>query len=201
MIFNIMETKSALPPKWFPEEIKSLKEIRRRLAGEIAASPPYPEIIGDRRIIRFLRGRDGNVDEATKLYGEFLKWRKENTVDEVRDKILYGGINHPYKFPNGEEIIRLAPQIVIAPNDRDYMDQPVTLETYGFDPKAVLERVSIDQYLLFLIYCLEYRALILEQFSHEKEKELIRENHILMEGYGVVMKLCTIRDLKGVLFM
>lgn len=183
--------------KWTKEEVDGLKEMRRRLQSEIDGSPPYPDVIGDRRLIRFLRGRNGNVDEAIKLYGDFLNWRKENGVDEVRDKILYGGINHPFKFPMGEEIIRLAPQIVMAPNARDHLDQPITLETFGFDPNEVFKHVTIEQYLLFLIYSLEFRALILEQLSAEKEKMYLKNCTNPQEGYGVVLKQCTIRDLKG----
>ena len=186
--------------RWFAAEYDKLAEMKRRLSSEIAASPPYPDVIGERRMIRFLRGKDGNVDQATKLYGDFLKWRRENGVDEIRDKILNGGINHPFKFPMGEKIIELQPQIVMAPKAFDNQGQPITLETFGFDPDAVFKHVTIEQYLTFLIYSLEFRALVMEQLSEEREREYLREHldpSSRQEGYGVLVKQCTIRDLKG----
>ena len=186
--------------RWFAAEYDKLAEMKRRLSSEIEASPPYPDVIGERRMIRFLRGKDGNVDQATKLYGDFLKWRRENGVDEIRDKILYGGINHPFKFPMGEKIIELQPQIVMAPKAFDNQGQPITLETFGFDPDAVFKHVTIEQYLTFLIYSLEFRALVMEQLSEEREREYLREHldpSSRQEGYGVLVKQCIIRDLKG----
>jgi hypothetical protein len=40
--------------------------------------------------------------------------RDKNGVDEIRENILRGGLNHPLKFPNGEKILGLVPQIVIG---------------------------------------------------------------------------------------
>jgi len=37
-----------------------------------------------------------------------------------------------------------------------------------------LDAISIDDYLKFLIYSLEYRAIVMEQMSHERE---VRENN------------------------
>jgi hypothetical protein len=186
--------------RWVEKEQNSLSEMRIRLKEKIEDSPPYPDIIGDRKLIRFLRGRNNNIDEACQQYSDFLKWRKDNNVNAIRDAILYEGIDHPYKFPMGEKIIELAPQIVIAPNAFDHIGQPITLETFGFDPNSVFEHVTIEQYLVFLIYSLEFRALILEQISEEREKQYLQENmdeSSRVEGYGVVVKTCTIRDLKG----
>lgn len=64
----------------------------------------------------------------------------------------------------------------------------------------MFERVSIEQYLLFLTYCLEYRALALEQMSEELEREYLRNHPNIDEredGYGVVIKYFAIRDMKG----
>jgi hypothetical protein len=176
--------------------------MRSLLKNELQSVPQYPDLVGDRKLIRFLRARNGKVAEAVKLYSDFLKWYQKNNVAEVRNRILYDGINHPYKFPMGEKIIELAPQIVIAPAARDKKHQPITMETFGFDPNAVFENVTIEQYLLFLIYSLEYRALILEQLSEEAERELLSKfpsTSTCPDGYGVVLMTCTIRDLKGML--
>ena len=89
-------------------------------------------VIGDRRILRFLRGKQLNVDEATPMYADFLKWRRENNVDFIRQDIIYGGKTSPFKFPNGKKIIDLAPQIIITRHATDKKGQPLGIHS-GFD--------------------------------------------------------------------
>ena len=76
----------------------------------------------------------------------------------------------------------------------------VALEQYDFSPKEVFKAVSKDDYLLFLTYALEYRAIVMEQLSHEKEMEYINNHpdpNDRIDGYGVILLDFTIRDLKG----
>ena len=61
------------------------------------------ELVGDRRLIRFLRGRQNDVGLAAGMYREHLKWRKGFNTDEIRNKIAFGGLNHPLRFPFGEK--------------------------------------------------------------------------------------------------
>lgn len=75
------------------------------------------------------------------------------------------------------------------------------MEQYDFSPKEVFKAVSKEDYLTFLTYSLEYRALVMEQLSHEREMEYIRNNpkpEDRIDGYGVMLLDFTIRDLKGI---
>lgn len=58
----------------------------------------------DRKIIRFLRGNAYSVDKVCDLMTKFLAWRDENGVDEIRENILRGGLDHPKKFPLGDKV-------------------------------------------------------------------------------------------------
>jgi hypothetical protein len=58
----------------------------------------------DRKILRFLRGNAYSVDKVCELMTKFLAWRDENGVDEIRESILRGGLNHPKKFPLGDKV-------------------------------------------------------------------------------------------------
>jgi hypothetical protein len=61
-------------------------------------------------------------------------------------------------------------------------------------------RVTIKDYLQFLVYGLEYRALVMEQMSHEKETKYLAEHPNVEDredGYGVVLLNFCIRDLQG----
>ncbi len=157
-------------------------------------------MVGDRRILRFLRGKQHNIEEATKMIKEFLQWRTDNNIDAVRQDILYGGKESPYNFPKGKMIIDLAPQIVLSVNALDKQGQPLSLEQFNFSPKEVFKAVSLNDYLLFLTYCLEYRALVMEQVSHEREMAYLSSHpreEDRTDGYGVIVMDFTIRDLKG----
>ncbi len=76
------------------------------------------------------------------------------------------------------------------------------METFDFSPKELFESVKLEDYLTFLTYTLEYRALMLEQVSHEREERYLAEHpnpDDRTEGYGVIAMDYTIRDLKGIL--
>jgi hypothetical protein len=66
-----------------------------------------------------------NVDEAIKMIEAFLKWRDDNRVDDVRQDIVYGGKDSPYKFPFGKIIIDIAPQIIISSVSVDKKGRPL----------------------------------------------------------------------------
>jgi hypothetical protein len=127
--------------RWSIEEEKALSEVRKRLQKELNEQISFPEgkklqvccafdhcsvlVVGDRRILRFLRGKQMNIDIATSTFKEFLSFRKKNNVDAIRQDIVYGGKNTPWKFPKGNVILPLAPQIIVAPNSLDKHRQPL----------------------------------------------------------------------------
>ena len=158
-------------------------------------------MVGDRVILRFLRAKNMHIDSACKLYRDFLRWRVQNEVDYIRMDILYGGKHSPLDFPYGQAILSIAPQIIITRHARDVHGQPLVTESYNFSPKDVLKAVTVEQYLLFLLYTLEYRSLVLEQLSHEMEQEYLQKHpkeEDREDGYGVVLMDITIRDMKGI---
>jgi hypothetical protein len=74
------------------------------------------------------------------------------------------------------------------------------LEQYSFSPADMLARVTIKDYLLFFVYALEYRALVMEQMSHEREQKYLEAHpnpKDRADGYGVVLLNFCIRDLQG----
>ena len=52
-------------PRWSTSEQHQIDEVRKRLkdAG-LLDRPAFPEVVGDRKIVRFLRGHDHNIDKA-----------------------------------------------------------------------------------------------------------------------------------------
>lgn len=193
--------------RWTKEETAAIAEMKHRLGSLLTDRPQFPEVVGERKMIRFLRGHDHNVDKATEMMQKFLIWRKENNVDAIRTAIL-SGLDHPLKFPCGAKILGLIPQIVISPYACDKVGSPICVDQYDFSPSAVLKEISIAQYIHFVIHTLEYRSLIVEQLSEQREREFLAslpDNspeylETLEQPYGVLVNTCVIRDLKGVGF-
>ena len=69
----------------------------------------------------------------------------------------------------------------------------------------MLSTVSFPEYIVFIIHSLEYKTLVVEQLSEERERTALQ--HIRKEPcssqsipYGVLLYTCVIRDLTGVGF-
>lgn len=231
--------------RWTVEESAAIEALRDGIGRKkLASVPPFPEVVGDRKLLRFLRGHSYDIPKCVEMFTRFLNWRKgilctksreiyssydtfcsENGVDEIRQRIVREGMNHPSKFPNGEKILSLVPQIVMAHEVSDKNGCPICIDQYTFSPTAVLEEVSVQEYIQFVIYSLEYRSLILEQLSEEEERKnllalssttyssppstLVKQpstvsssngSELPIPPYGVVKYTCVIRDLAGVGF-
>lgn len=98
------------------------------------------------------------------------------------------------------------PHIVIAPHAFDKADSPICVDQYNFSPNDIMNEITMGEYIEFAIYCLEYRQIILEQLSHEREQAYLNSlseeerNDIMTSAdkfYGVIVTTCVIRDLGG----
>lgn len=83
------------PNRWSPEESALLDEMKSQLHDDLQAVPQFPEVIGDRRLIRFIRGHKHDLSRAIKKMRSMLKWRKDNDVDAVRLDIVRNKKFHP----------------------------------------------------------------------------------------------------------
>ena len=109
-------------------------------------------MVGDRRLLRFLRGKSFKIDESVKCIRDFFKWRDTNDVDKIRQDIIYGGKDTPFKFPFGKAIIDIAPQIIISANSLDKKGRPLgeTLILYSLSLMHVA--VLFVTIILYVIY-------------------------------------------------
>jgi hypothetical protein len=101
----------------------------------------------------------------------------------------------------GELIIENAPQIICSGDALDIHGNPTALETYNFSPTHLIQTVSIEDYKQFVVYCLQYKTLIIEQLSELKERQLLEKYNghppETENGYGVILQCTIIRCLKG----
>lgn len=197
--------------RWSDDEQKFLDELRghKDVAAALVGAKNVQDIVGDRRLLRFSRGHGFVLETVAKMYVKHLEWRKERNVDAVRDDILYGGKDHPSKFPHAEPILKHVKQVIISPEGTDNMGSPLCVENYSFSPSEVLQDVTIEQYIEFMTYSLEYKVLITEQIAEHKERAFLKDiearkaagetiDEDELPPYGVIVHTVVIRDMVGV---
>jgi hypothetical protein len=188
--------------RWSDEETEALATMRGMLGDVLASVDQNVEVVGDRCLLRFYRGHLGVMDTACTYLRNYLNWRKENGIDQIRREIVHGGLNTPKKFPHGDIFTTMLPQTISDVNGCSKDGLPVTIMRTNFSPSAILEEKSIEQYIEFVKYTLEYQTLILEQLAEKKEREILQQAEAsgepLTEPYGVMLQNVVIRDLGGI---
>ena len=73
--------------RWSAEETSKLALMRQELAEDLLRVPQYPDVVGDRRLLRFLRGHSLDVKKAVLMFRKFLKFREDFKVNDIRNRI------------------------------------------------------------------------------------------------------------------
>ena len=187
--------------RWSEKEEVKLHQMRIALGGLLSNRKQLPDVVGDRRLLRFLRGHGFDMEKTCRMFSKFLKWRDDNKVDDIRNDILYGGYRSILEFPSAKKIMSLVPQIIIAHDARDYFGNPIGIESFSFDPVKVLKEISKEEYVKFMTYMLEYKVLVLEQMSNDIEEQTLKQYNgdapITEKGYGVILQCRIFRDFNG----
>lgn len=154
--------------RWTAAELDLLEEVRDRLKEKFLRSAPYPEVVGDRKLIRFIRGHNHVLPKICEMVGNFLDWRFENGVDDIRKDIVERRLT-PEQFPGADVVFKHISLTVIAPpaKDSDTFLTTLPLCVEPFMSPAVFGEIDVEDYIRFRIYCLEYVAMTLEQLSEE----------------------------------
>lgn len=71
------------------KELALVAQIRASCRSEIEAlTCKADDVVGDLRVCRFLRSKDGNVSQATEWYREFLRWRVDSSIESDRLEVV-----------------------------------------------------------------------------------------------------------------
>ena len=202
------------PRRWTAVRSKALKALRAHplIEQKLMDRPQYTDVVGDRRMLRFLEAEDYNIDLSAERVNVFLNYRDENKVDDIRNEILFTPLTNPGQFPCAEKILGLTGHDIIAPDCTDAAGNPLATEYYAFDGGKFMEQVTKEQYIRFMLYSFELRNLCLEQLSHNREKENLSKmqkdrDERAAKGessksdsekpYGVLLRMNIIRDFSG----
>ncbi|KAJ0403772.1 hypothetical protein P43SY_006315 [Pythium insidiosum] len=174
------------------QEKDNLRALRMSLEDDLKDLPPFPDLVGDVRLLRFLRGHKQNVAVAATKFREMLALRRKHQLDEIRQDIGQKALT-PDEFPGFQKIIPHIPFL----NAYDLLSESITtsietsdqaeaeanttttntgghvfyFEMTGYaDLRGLAENVTDEEWLRFMLYDLEYRAMRLDQLSRQAER-------------------------------
>jgi len=159
-----------------PEETRLLDQLKSQLSADLAATPGYPDVVGDIRLLRTLRGFDHCVAEAAAAFRAHLAIRRERGLDVVRGKILerWGGLLWELRcemLPHGELICTYMPEVLVFSRTR--LGDPISVGLWGRGrPAAFVQEVEDwqDKFLEYYYFMNESRMLLLDQASREQNR-------------------------------
>ena len=183
--------------RWSEKEEYILSEIRNRLKEKFDEHTFHEDTLGDRKLIRFIRGHEDDIDRVCRKVSNYLDWRKTNNIDEIRQKMLDGTVNCINDFPYAPQIFTNYDQILVWDKRATGINgDPIIAESAL--PDDLWERMTVDEYMEFRIYCLEYLSIQLDRMSAAKEEELIARGYKSNDPYGITQQLLVIRDVTGI---
>ncbi|CAM9169952.1 unnamed protein product, partial [Phaeothamnion confervicola] len=172
-----------VPGRWEEQDAELLMEMKVILAEDLRQSPPFPEVVGQRCMLRFLRGHKRDVGRAAAMMARMLQWRRDNGVDAIRQDIVLNKLYHPSLFPFGETVMKHYPFMMASPLCTDAKGNPLSYEGYSFSPRLVQEELKdIDHFIVFHIYCQEWKQMLLNAFSDERERQALEERQRRRNG-------------------
>ena len=91
-------------------EARQIAEMRKELAADLSAMRcgAWPDVTGDVRLLRFLRGFDNDVNKAVAAVRDLLQIRKKYRMDEAHEKYASLDCSHLSPFPHQAVIDRQA---------------------------------------------------------------------------------------------
>eukprot|EP00511_Aplanochytrium_stocchinoi_P004279 CAMPEP_0204825460 /NCGR_PEP_ID=MMETSP1346-20131115/3343_1 /ASSEMBLY_ACC=CAM_ASM_000771 /TAXON_ID=215587 /ORGANISM="Aplanochytrium stocchinoi, Strain GSBS06" /LENGTH=393 /DNA_ID=CAMNT_0051953103 /DNA_START=118 /DNA_END=1296 /DNA_ORIENTATION=+ len=164
------------------EEEEEVKELRSLLAEDFAdrACGKWPDVTGDVRLLRFLRGYDHQLEAAAEAVRDMLQIRDKYNMDEVHESFADVECNNEY-FPGGNEVQSLIPGLGTV--GISFSGHPVCYVPIGrHNVQRYLEEYGEEHYIKFYLAQVESRMMQLHRLS---EKE------------GRMIKIIIIIDLKG----
>jgi hypothetical protein len=64
----------SLPNRWSKEEEVKLDYMKEVMKEELAAAPQFPEVVGDRKLMRMVRAYPEDIELSIKAMRNFLQW-------------------------------------------------------------------------------------------------------------------------------
>lgn len=175
------KTYSGFPDDCSPEQLEALAKFRTEVRNMGCTDPPYD----DPYLLRFLRARKFDLPKTLLMWNNFIKWRKENNVDEILAK----------EFPEIPEAKKYYPHGYFR---TDKLGRPIYIERIGhlkFDP--LVKTIPLEKLQLYFVQ--SYERLIFEIFpacSRATGKRVEQTCYIIdLKGAGMKMFSSKMREI------
>lgn len=169
------------------EEREQLDTMRTLCSEELRAYPrDFPEVVGDVRLLRFLRGHK-TPQQASKFYRAHLRFRQARGLDAMREQIVAGGLEFA-DLPHFQTVVKYMPLSHEFSTARDGGPFSVQYngrwDTVGLAEAVVKgEEITRDGFILCWTWCAELGSMRIDAAS--------RKAGVMLRGTGV-------RDFRGV---
>eukprot|EP01051_Picozoa_sp_SAG22_P016919 SAG22_NODE_2495_length_2512_cov_1.362619_3_plen_167_part_01 len=148
-------------------EAPAFAALKADLAGDLSRQPPWPDVVGDIRLLRFLRGYEGDAAAGAAAYRKMLAWRAEAGMDAVRQDIATRGLQLRWAdLPAGPEVECVFPMLINAGWSK--AGHLVQAENTGMmDASAVVDGIGFERFMETWKYMLELRSILQDTKSRE----------------------------------
>ena len=166
-------------------EASQVGEMRGLLHEELAPLPSnhFPDVTGDLRLLRFLRGFDHSVPLAVGAVREMLAMRQRYGMDALHERWACVPCHHiTGGFPHQESVLRFKPglpTVGMSLHGYPIAYEPLRLQQYG----RMLEEIGEQGMLDF--YCAQCES-------------RMHQLHSLSEKQGRMVKMILVIDLRAV---
>lgn len=183
-------TFSSVSTQWpSKEEIAAAGRIRKAVEDSIARlKDPARDVVGELRIVRFLRARHHKEAEATQWYAEFLKTRLEQCpeIESTLRPAVIGLSPSEFTAWYQERIhpsLMMSPWVGFAPSGHGvFIGRPGMMDPVTFT--EVRDNIPLSQDRLLLTASLEWTLWYLDEESHRQHKMVYLIKIMDMHGLG-----------------
>ena len=152
------------------DEIKSVEQMRSTLGRLLTASPisDFPEMVSDIYLLRLLRGRQNNVNEAIKLFHAHLAIREEFGMNEIRQTLKGRPAYYTqHDITHGVEVSQFY-RIHVNAGSTPRWGHPVAFSVPAqHNTRALFQEVGIQKFNRYVIEEMLRRQMQLDQLSRK----------------------------------
>ena len=161
----------------------------REELGELLTSAPLSEQeenICDSKFVRFLRGYDNDTAKAASAYRNYVQYRKDNNIDQLRKRIIEKNHDYPNTYEEYQPIRERMEKGMRACYGKDIFGNLVTVTEIGeMDIKAIVKDKLEDLYVEYNHTLEEWYHLELHRLSKEANRLIGRQDVINVLSVGM----------------